>query len=228
MKGNEVEITRHETFPPAPAPCFAMAKHTSGHFRCPSCLCRCVFGVTFLCDVVDLIINLYRQSCFGRLDPRIRLSSELLRNICLVLYLYIVDEDIRSVCRRYFLASLQLIAELDGRIDGVDIGHMVAIKPKSADDLGDQIRPLLAFNGLSTSKQWWGHLDETWDWQYVWNRMFFSVLFTKFHYVLNIKNISWNWLAILHLYPTWSSQQHIYILLTLFSFFVCLHISPLT
>ena len=57
----------------------------------------------------------------------------------------------------------------------------------------------------------------------------FSVLFTKFYYFLLIlKIISWNWLAILHLYPRWSSQQHIYILFTLSSFFVCLHISPQT
>ena len=57
----------------------------------------------------------------------------------------------------------------------------------------------------------------------------FSVLFTKFYYFLLIlKIISLNWLAILHLYPRWSSQQHIYILFTLSSFFVCLHISPQT
>ena len=57
----------------------------------------------------------------------------------------------------------------------------------------------------------------------------FSVLFTKFYYFLLIlKIISWNWLAILHLYPRWSSKQHIYILFTLSSFFVCLHISPQT
>ena len=57
----------------------------------------------------------------------------------------------------------------------------------------------------------------------------FSVLFTKFYYFLLIlKIISWNWLAILHLYPRWSSQQHIYILFTLSSFFLCLHISPQT
>ena len=57
----------------------------------------------------------------------------------------------------------------------------------------------------------------------------FSVLSTKFYYFLLIlKIISWNWLAILHLYPRWSSQQHIYILFTLSSFFVCLHISPQT
>ena len=57
----------------------------------------------------------------------------------------------------------------------------------------------------------------------------FSVLFTKFYYFLLIlKIISWNWLAILHLYPRWSSQQHIYIWFTLSSFFVCLHISPQT
>ena len=41
-RGDKVEITRHETLPPDPAPCFAMAKHTSEHFRCPFRLCRCV------------------------------------------------------------------------------------------------------------------------------------------------------------------------------------------
>ena len=94
-KGNEVEITRPETFQPVPAPCFAMAKHTSEHFRCPFGLCRCVFGVAVLRDVVDLIFTQYRPSCCGRLDRGILLSAELLGNICLVLYLHIGDEDLR-------------------------------------------------------------------------------------------------------------------------------------
>ena len=94
-KGNEVEITRPETFRPVPGPCFAMAKHTSEHFRCPFGLCRCVFGVAVLRDVVDLIFTQYRPSCCGRLDRGILLSAELLGNICLVLYLDIGDEDLR-------------------------------------------------------------------------------------------------------------------------------------
>ena len=50
---------------------------------------------------------------------------------------------------------------------GVDVSHMVAMEPKSVNDLGDDTRPLLTFNQLPNSKQWWGHLDETRHWQYV-------------------------------------------------------------
>ena len=69
--------------------------------------------------------------------------------------------------RHYFLAPLQLITDLDGRMAGVDVSHMVAIEPKSVNDLGEETRPLLALKQLSNSKQWWYHFDETRDWQYV-------------------------------------------------------------
>ena len=111
----------------------------------------CVFGVAVLRDVVDLIVTQYRPSCCGWLDRGIPLSSKLLRNICLVIYLDIGNEDLRKERRRYFLAPLQLIAELDGRLAGVDVSHMVAIEPKSVDDLGDATRPFLPFSHFSNS-----------------------------------------------------------------------------
>ena len=45
LKANQVEFTRHETFPSPRVPCFAMAQRTSEHICCPSGMCGCVLEV---------------------------------------------------------------------------------------------------------------------------------------------------------------------------------------